>query len=219
MEKRKIIFGTYDTALHGWTLTGWELEAPEQKTQYVEKPNGDGSWDLSTALSDGVMRYKDRELTATFECSEGTRRDREATIREMINALDGMKLEIRLPDDDTHYLVGRLHVRREYSDLYHAAVSVEAICEPWKYADSETVVNVTLTAAGQHVTLRNAGRRAVAPVIKVTGSALLRYSGKEQTLAAGEHIWADLILTPGAHAVECSGSGTVTLTYREAVLD
>jgi hypothetical protein len=224
MEKRKIIFGTYDTAVHGWTLTGWKLGAAEQKTQYIEKPNGDGSWDLSTAATDGGLRYKDRVLAATFECSEGTRMERETTIREMINSLDGMKVRIRLPDDDAHYLYGRLHVVREYNDLVHAAVTVTAICDPWKYADAETVVEVTATTAEQLVTLRNAGKRAVVPRLTVTGGTVsLKYYTATETRTDGDiQPWPDLLLLPGAereHVLRYSGSGTLVIRYREAVLE
>lgn len=222
MEKRKIIFGTYDTAAHGWTLTGWLLEAAEQKTNYLTKPNGDGSWDLSTALTDGVLRYADRQLSASFECSEGTRMEREAVIREMINALDGEKVTIRLPDDDHHHAVGRLHVVREYNDLAHAAVSVTATCEPWKYADAETIVELTAKSATQHVTLHNTGKRAVVPRITVAGGpVLLTYNGlPPHELTAGEdQQWTDLLLTRGAHGLGYSGDGTIRIAYREAVLE
>lgn len=220
MKKRTMLFGTYDTASHGWTLTGWQLEAAEQKTNYLEKPNGDGSWDLTTALSDGVVRYKDRPLTASFECSEGTRMEREAIIRQMVNQLDGMKVEIRLPDDDYHYVTGRLHVIREYNDLAHAAVTVTATCEPWKYSIAETVVTVTAATTKQQVTLYNGGRRAVVPLITVTGgSVLLEYGTASQAMSAGDYKWPNLFLTTGSLALTYSGSGTVIFTYREAVLE
>lgn len=220
MEKRKIILGTYDTAVHGWTLTGWTLARAEQKTKYLDKPNGDGAWDLSTALTDGIMRYKDRNLKATFECSEGTRLEREERIRHLINALDGMKVEIRLPDDDQHYVVGRLAIKREYNDLAHAAITVEAVCEPWKYANTETVVTVTATATKQRVTLYNGGRRAVVPTLTVTGSSvLLEYGDASQALSAGTYQWPNLLLAHGQIALSVSGSGVISFTYREAVLE
>lgn len=220
MEKRKILFGIYDTAVHGWTLTGWKLGAAEQKTQYIEKPNGDGSWDLSTALTDGVIKYTDRPLTVTLECSEGNRMEREKTIRAMINQLDGMKEEIRLPDDDEHYVVGRLHVVREYNDLVHAAVTVTALCEPWKYADAETIVTVAADSTKKCVALCNAGRRAVVPTITVKGGpVLLEHEAVSQSLAEGTYSWSHLLLTPGGHSLTYSGTGTVTISYREAVLE
>ena len=222
MEKRKIVFGTYDTAAAGWTLTGWQLSAPVQKTKYLDKLGGDGSWDLSTALTGGIMRYADRQLTASFECSEGDRMTREATIRQMVNALDGARLRIEPPDGPYHYLVGRVSVQREYNDMAHAAVTVSAVCEPWKYSDAETTTTLTATTAEQTVSLVNNGRRAVVPLLTVTGSGAsvrLSYGTASVSLAAGEHKWPDLLLTPGAHAVKYSGSGTLTITYREAVLE
>lgn len=222
MQKRRIIIGDYHTDAHGWTLTGWTLSRAEQKTNYLEKPNGDGSWDLSTALTDGIPKYTDRELTATFECSEGTRMEREETIRNMINLLDGFRWEIRLPDDDQHHVVGRVHVVREYNDLAHAAVTVTAICEPWKYSNAETIVTMAVIHEKQPITLYNNGRRAIVPTLNVGGagaSVLLEYGTRSQALSAGTYQWPDLLLTPGSHRVLCSGSGTLTVTYREAVLE
>ena len=220
MERRKVILGDYNTAQHGWTLTGWKLGAAEQKTQYIEKPNGDGAWDVSTALTDGIVKYKDRPFTATLECSEGTRLEREAKIKHMINSLDGERVKIRLPDDDAHHVIGRLHVVREYNDLAHAAVTVTATCEPWKYADAETVVVVAASTEKQRVTLYNGGRRAVVPMLTVTGSSvLLEHGTASQAMSAGTYQWPNLLLTPGVHTLVCSGSGTITFTYREAVLE
>ena len=131
MAKRKMAFGTYDTADEGWTLCpGWVLDPPQQKTNYIDKVGGDGSWDMSTAMTGGIPRYSDRNLTATFETSDGNRELRESMIRDMVNALDGYKMEIELPDLPAYYLMGRVHVARNYSDLAHASVTVTALCEP-----------------------------------------------------------------------------------------
>ncbi len=222
MEKRKILFGAYDTAAHGWTLAGWTLSAAEQKTNYLDKPGGDGSWDLSTAMTEGIMRYQDRALSATFECSEGDRMSREATIRHMINLLDGTEQNIELPDDAGHYVFGRLHVVKDYNDLAHAAVTVTATCRPWKYANTERVVTLTAASATKTANLVNNGRRAVVPTIKVAGSGasvLLGYGLQSLALSAGTHQWPDLLLTPGTHKLTYSGTGTITITYREAVLE
>lgn len=221
MEKRKIIFGDYDTAAHGWTLTGWKFSDPVHKTRYIDKPSGDGSWDLSTTLSDGLPRYNDRKLTATFECSAGTRLEREETIREMMNQLDGQRVQMRLPDDDTHYVVGRLSVAREYNDPAHASVSVSAVCEPWRYASDETAVALNATSNQNACILYNDGRRAVVPTLTVEGensSVLIEYRGNSQAMSAGTYQWPLLLLTPGSHSFSYSGSGRLIVKYREAVL-
>lgn len=219
MEKRKIIIGDYNTADDGWTLAAWKLDPAVQKTKYEQKPLGDGAWDLSTALTDGIPRYNDRELAVTLELSEGTRLEREEIIRRMVNLLDGLRWVIQLPDDDHHHVTGRVHVAREYNDLAHAAVTVTAICEPWKYANAETVVTLTATTAKQTAKLRNAGRRAVVPTLTVEGEVLLEYGTSSLAVGTGVHEWPTLLLTPGAHAVKYSGAGTVAIAYREAVLE
>ena len=64
---RKIILGTYDTVINGpWTLAEGELSPAEYRTQFVEVPGRDGELDMSTALTDGVPRYGNRELVAEF---------------------------------------------------------------------------------------------------------------------------------------------------------
>lgn len=222
MTKRKIIFGGYDTAAHGWTLSAWTLGAATPKTNYVAKNGGDGSWDLSTALTDGIVKYNTRNLAVDLETSEGNRLEREATIREMINELDGQRVDIELPDDPYHYISGRLHVVRSYNDMAHGAVKVTAVCDPWKYSVAETVINLTASATEKTARLVNNGRRAVVPVLTVTGGAInLNYNGVLLSVSAGTYQAPDMLLTPGAHELKYSAPTTSTLkiTYREAVLE
>ena len=221
MKKRSTKIGTYDTAAHGWTLTGWQLSDPEQKTTYVEKAGGDGSWDLSTSLTDGIPRYKDRSLTITLECSQGTREDRERLIDEMVNNLDGFTWSIVPPDKPGHYLTGRVHVAVNYSDLAHAAVTIKATCGPWIYREKETIVVLTGPTALEEYTLRNSGRLVVVPQITMTGARVsLRFGEASHVFTSpGTYEWPEMALTPGAHTLRHSISdGTVTIRYREAVL-
>ncbi len=219
---RKIIFGSYDTIINGpWTLTGLELTPAEHRTQFVEVPGRDGELDLSTALTDGVPRYGNRTLTATFERSDGTRLDREAAINTMVNWLDGWRMDIRLPDDELHYLTGRVHVAKEYNDPAHAAVTVTAICDPWRYHINETVLSMTAETEAQPTRLVNAGRKTVVPVLQISGDAA------SVNLVAGAYSWAlgpgiyqlpDLSVPQGGLDITYSGSGELRFSYREAVL-
>lgn len=221
MEKRKILFGTYDTAEQGWTLTGWQLTVPEYKSNFVVVPGRDGDLDTSTALTDGVPKYGNRDLTVTLECSDGTRLERDQLISTMVNWLDGWRMDIRLPDDDAHYLTGRVSVRPEYSDMAHAAVTVTVACDPWRYSDLETVLTMT---AGESVLpghLTNNGRRTVVPVLTISGDnaqVLLVYDTYSWALGAGTYQLPDLVVPQGGVAIEYSGTGILTFTYREAIL-
>lgn len=224
MQKRKIIIGTYDTALEGlWTLTAWVLANPEHRESYAEVPGHNGPLDLSTVLTDGEPYYGSRTFEATFESSEGTRLEREERINLMINKLDGWRFNITLPDDPLHYINGRVRVERLYNDPAHASIRVTATCDPWRYNNTETVVGLIATESEQTVALINTGRLSVVPTIKIIdGSATLKFAvGTETrtwTLSAGEYILADIYLKTGSAPLTYSGSGQITLTYREAVL-
>jgi hypothetical protein len=219
---RKIIFGSYDTHLNGpWTLTGWELTPAEHRKQFVEVPGRDGELDLSTALTDGAPRYGNRTLTATFERSDGTRLEREAAINTMVNWLDGWRMDIRLPDDELHYITGRVHVEKNYNDPAHAAVTVTAVCDPWRYNNYETVLSMTASATPVATRLPNEGRRTVVPTLNITGtgaSVSLVYGTYSWVLGPGVYQLPDLIVPQGGIAITYSGTGNLSFTYRDAVL-
>jgi hypothetical protein len=222
-KKRSIILGDYDTAVHGlWTLTGWEFPEPELAENLVEVPGRVlGPLDLSTALTGGEPRYKARPLSATLESSEGTREARAARISEMVNLLHGQRLQIILPDHPNHYAVGRLSVRMLYNTPAHASVEVLGTCEPWLHAMDETNVQFTATATERAATLRNSGAMPVVPLVTISGQGAavqLRYGANSWTLSAGDYKLPALRLTPGDHVIHYSGTGTASITYREAVL-
>jgi hypothetical protein len=224
MQKRKIIIGTYDTALEGlWTLSAWKFEGAKVKESYVDVPGHSGPLDLSTALTDGEPYYDSREFEAVLESSEGTRLEREERINHMINKLNGWRFNITLPDDPLHYISGRVRVEKVYNDLNHGSVRVTAMCDPWRYNNSETVVGLKATATEQTASLINTGRCSVVPTITVTnGPVELSFSYEagvhRRALDPGEHILADLYLKTGSAPLKYSGTGEIIIRYREAVL-
>lgn len=224
MEKRKIIIGTYDTALEGlWTLSGCSLGRAEAHEHFVEVPGHSGPLDFSTVLTDGEPYYGGRPFEAILESSEGTRLEREQRINHMINALDGWRHDIILPDDPHHYITGRVRVERLYNDPAHASVRVTATCDPWRYNVAETVVALMATASEQTVPLVNMGRLSVVPTITITGGpvSLSLTSGQETrtwALSPGTYTLADIYIKTGSALLGYSGSGQITLKYREAVL-
>lgn len=222
MQKRTVKIGSYDTALRGWTLTSLKLSDPVQKTNYVEKSGGDGSWDLSTVMTGGIPRYKNRSLTMTFECSQGSRDDRETLLNDMVNQLDGFEQDIILPDRPQHYLRGRIHVAVNQNSLAYAAITITSEVEPWYYAIRETfvVLDAPITISTETATFQiwNHGRRVVSPLVTVDGKAHLSFEGNHTTLTTGVYEWPALQLGPGMSEVIYTGEGTVTFTYREAVL-
>lgn len=219
-EKRRMVFGEYDTALDGlWTLTGWSLPEPEYQSNFVSIPGRHGALDLSAVLTDGEPTYGNRVLTATFESSEGDRLTRAERISDMVNSLDGHRMSIVLPDDQTRCLEGRVTVRTEYNDPAHASVTVTAECDPWRYNISETSRAFELMGKTQQAMLVNHGRRIAVPTVTVLGEkATISCRGRTWELYDGEYLLPDLALPKGKTMLTYSGKGTLVITYREAVL-
>lgn len=219
MEKRGLTIGTYNTVEQLWTLTACEFSAPEYQENFLTVPGRDGALDLSAALTNGAPTYHSRTLTVKLECSEGTRLEREAAINTMLNWLDGWRQDIVLPDDPDHYITGRVSVAREYNDNAHAAVAVTAVCDPWRYAREETLYTLTAEAGEKTAQLVNSGRRTVAPLLSITGGTiLLKYGAYSWALGDGIYQLPDLTLPQGGGTLTYSGTGTLRISYREAVL-
>jgi hypothetical protein len=232
MAKRGFKFGTYDTAEKGWTLTGWEFTEPELIENYITVPGRlDGPLDASAALTDGDVRYGSRKLTAVFECSEGTRAERDTLIREMRTRLDGDKIGIRFPDDSDHHAMGRLRIEKLYNDLAHASVRVTAICEPWLYRNSPTNISLKPEDTPKTESLINEGRRIVVPTVSVVvGPVTLLGEGDGgfqrrphtmpyTTLSEGTYQLPDFYINPlETFSLEYYGGGFLELSYREAIL-
>jgi hypothetical protein len=218
MQKRKIIFDTYDTAADGlWTLAAWSLGDAEPEEVLLTIPGRlDGPLDASEALT-GDVQYGPRPLAVTLESSEGTRMERQARINYMVNKLHGRRVPVWLPDDPGHYVIGRLKVTPQYNDLAHAAVQVTATCEPWRYATEETEVAATVNGTTQEVVLIN-DRRRTYPTATVTGTVTLAYNGNSFALGEGTHVLTGIPLGEGEHVVTVTGKGSVVITYRRAVL-
>ena len=220
MAKRTTILGTYDTAAQGWTLNAWELTPAEEKTYFVDIPGGDGSLDLSTALTDGVPKFKDRTLTIVLIRSDGDRASRETAIRNLVRELHAQRKNIQSPDDTSHYLVGRIHVARDFNTPAYAQVTVTVICEPWRYKNAETKTTLSASSTSRTATLTNNGDRVVVPTLTVSGSSVnLTFGTATIALSSGTYQWADLLLKRGSNSLTYKGSGSVTITYREAVLE
>lgn len=219
MEKRGLTIGTYNTAEQLWTLTAWELSAPEYQENFLDVPGRDGALDLSAALTGGAPTYHSRTLTVKLECSEGTRLEREAAINTMVNWLDGWRLDIVLPDDPDRYITGRVSVAKEYNDNAHAAVTVTAVCDPWRYAKEENIYTLTAAETEKTAQLANAGRRTAVPLLTIEGdTVLLKYGEYSWSLGAGTYQLPDLTLSQGGGTLTYSGTGTLRISYREAVL-
>lgn len=218
MNRRFFILDKFNT-WYDWrcTLTGKEVPPAEPKTNYVAIAGVHGTLDLTEALT-GEPVYDDRTVVASFMCSEGTHREREALLRRIRTALHGRKVRIIEPDDPDHYFLGRVKIVEPVNNAAFMTFTVEAVCDPWRYAVNETNRVVSLTGRSVDVVIRNEGDRTLCPTITVDGSARLSFNGATAKLGAGLYRVTNLRLPHGPSVITVAGSGSVTFTYREAVL-
>lgn len=198
-------------------LTAKDVTPPEPKTNYVELDGMSGTLDLSESLT-GEITYEDRTVAATFWTCEGSYKDRERLLQKIVTSLHGKKIKIVEPDDPTHYFYGRVTVKSRKNTLAYAEYSIEAICEPWRYALEDTVRTVEVSGDTVSVVINNNGVKTICPDITVTGSVEISYNGAATTLTEGSYKITDIRLYQGSNIVGVSGTGTVTFTYREADL-
>jgi hypothetical protein len=218
MERYFIIdkFNTwYD--LHS-IITAKTIPDAEPKTNYVNLDGKSGSLDLSEALT-GEITYNDRTISATFWTDYGTRTDREALLHKITASLHGKKVKVIEPDDFNHYFYGRVKIKSKKNTLAYAEFTIEAVCDPWRYALEETVRRVDIdTAEVIDVVINNNGVKTLFPIITVYGSVEISYNGQKSALTAGIYKFSDIKLRQGVNIIGVSGNGSVIFSYREADL-
>ena len=217
--ERQFKIGDFETWID-WDLilTSKDVTPPEPKSMYVDIDGMDGSLDLSESLTGGPV-YKDRTVSATFWTDRGSRKDRSALIRDIVNNIHGKKLPIIEPDDPDHYFLGRVKVKDINNIIPYATISIEATCEPWRYLNEDITRYFKVNSLDPTaLVFTNEGAKTVCPEIKITGAITLMYDGIETQLSAGVYKISDLKFKQGKNVVEVSGSGSVTFTYKEADL-
>lgn len=214
---RFFVLDKYNT-WYDWrlTLTAKDVTAPEAKTNYVSIDGMSGTLDLSEALTGDVL-YNDRTVTASFWSSEGTFQERATLLKTVTAALHGKKVQIVEPDDPEYYFLGRIKIKSVEQDQVHIAFTIEATCEPWRYAVEETERRVDVNGDLDAV-INNTGVKTLTPTLTVTGTVYVTFNGNTTKLTAGTWKITDLRLAQGVNVVKLSGWGSVTFTYREAGL-
>lgn len=230
--RRYFTIGNFNT-WYDWrcTLTGKDIQAPEPKTNYVMLDGVSGSLDFTEALT-GEVTYNDRTITASFMCSEGSHPEREQLLRRITNSLHGRRVQIIEPDDPDHYFEGRVKITNAVNRAAYLEFTVEAVCDPWRYALEDTTRTVVLspifTPDGYilektDLFLTNGGVRTLCPSITVDGVVQVGYNGNFVELKTGSYRIAEIKLPPGDTVLTLGGNSypwetSVAFTYREVGL-
>ena len=204
---------------YDWRLFLCTRDIPdaEPKTNYVNIDGMSGTLDLSESLT-GEITYNDRTLTASFWTDIGNRTDREALLHKISASLHGKKVKIIEPDDPNHYFYGRVAIKNKKNNISYTEFTLEAICDPWRYAIEETTRRVDVNGSATEVVINNNGVKTLCPDIYVNGVVEITYKGARTTLSSGTYKIPDIKLYQGVNIIGVSGNGSATFVYREADL-
>lgn len=218
LNLRSIKFDDMDTR-RDWNLilNSLTIDPSKAKTNFVEVPGRDGDIDITENL-DGEVHYKNRSVQFHFLMMEGTHPERVELMRIITNYLHGRSRRIILPDDDTRYMVGRCTLSGILKNQSYMEFDVSANCEPWKYSTEEAVRTLPATATKKEHAVINLGRKTIVPDVTVSGSVSLEFGAYKTTLSEGSYKILDIKLKSGSNIFTISGNGSITFTYREAVL-
>ena len=205
----------YDWRLY---LTAKDIPDAEPKTNYITIDGMDGTLDLSESLT-GEIKYNDRTITASFWTDNGDYKDRNALLRSIVSQFHGKKIKIIEPDDPDHYFYGRVKIKSQKNILPYAEFTIEAICEPWRYAINESVRRAEVESESvTNVVINNNGVKTLCPTITITGSVNVIYNGVKTSLTDGAYKISNIKLYQGVNIIGVSGNGSATFTYTEADL-
>ena len=201
----------YDWRLY---LTDKSIDEPTPNTKYIDIDGMNGSLDLSEALT-GEVTYQDRTISATFFTDNGNYKERGRLLRSIIASLHGRKIKIIEPDDPSHYFLGRVKIKSHENTIPYAQFSIEATCEPWRYAIDESIRSVTVNNNTVSVIINNNGVKSLSPDINVSGTVNIVTDDVNVQLTNGDYKISELKLKVGVNKIDVSGQGSVTFKYRE----
>lgn len=201
----------------GLILNSRKNTPPEPKYVKVSVDGRDGDLNLSRALT-GDMRYSNREVSYGFVATDGSQVEREELISNIINEIHGQEIKIIEPDNPDLYLLGEVKVSNIQNNKAYATFEVSATCEPYRYFVNEVNRIINLTSTEANVVLNNTGTKSIIPMLTVSGEVNIKYNDTSVSFSDGSFKLTSLVLRKGATVITVSGSGTLIVSYREAIL-
>lgn len=199
-------------------MTTRNIPLPEPKTYMIDVPGADGSLDLSTALTDGEVKFKNRELTLTFQCL--CRPKEFATkIHNFSSKIHGKVMKVIFDDRPTYYFTGRCTITEVNTESYPATVTVTVDAEPYLLNVDEDVQTFTFSGEyGTDVDL-SGDEMNVVPIITVSKDMTVVFGTREYSLFSGDNVIPDLVCKGDSVTdLTFKGSGAVTIKCRSGCL-
>lgn len=209
---------------------------PEVKTNLVEIPGGNGSIDLTTALT-GEVTYSNREGSFEFYVLNGYSKWHEK-YSELLKYLHGKSMRATLEDDPDYYYEGRFSIDSWDSEKDWSKVTIKYNVFPYKFSwhtpndrliwdevnfDSEILQNLNdLVISGSKEITVYGDELTVNPtfIANVTsGSTFTLTKGSDTyTIPNGTSHVAGFNIYNGENTFTVTGTGTLTMQFRSGKL-
>ena len=188
---------TYDD--WGLFLQSFQISDPDPKTNYIDIPGGDGSIDLTEALT-GAVVYHDREITASFN-TNAPRASWRPLMEDIQNYAHGRKFAITVPDDPDHYYKGRVKIGTLIKHATNATFTLTAKVDPYKYKNDETVIQLTIDSTGTMTTTIPNSRMRVIPTFTFSAQTQIEWKNITISVDAGERTISQILLEQGDNPI------------------
>ena len=200
----------------GMFMTDFSVSPPELQTAYVDVPFRDGPLDFSTALTGGIVKYKNRTVTAEFKTQDRTPDSWKSRYHTFVNYVQGQKLQLIFDYDPEYYYLGRISCDVSKDDQVIGTVSISADCDPYKYKLSPTVKEFDVSGS-LSVTLPN-DRMPTVPVVTTDAEITIQFGESTIVFPAGTRKAPALLLLEGENQLTLTGSGHIKFEYQEGAL-
>lgn len=214
------------------------VSPPEPKTTLVSVPCRDGDIDISTALTNGEIKFADREIECKFSTFDNV--PYWSTLFSKIeNYLHGKEMRVVLDNDPEFYYIGRCTVEPMESEDYRGYITIRIDAQPykkdiigsldeWEWDTFNFYTGVirswgNMKLSGTRIIQIEGDRQTVIPKFNIlTGSLEVSVTWKDEThkenLSIGEHELYSLRIREGSNRMTLKGSSTFSIDYRAGSL-
>lgn len=194
-----------------WLRSYPQISPPKPKKKQVEVMGLDGMLDLSRTLT-GYMLYERRTITMEFNIL-GPRAQWPDIHSDIMDMLHGAEMDVILDDDPEYCYTGTMEVDAFDPQQAVSVVKITADVEPYK--TKLEVTRRSYTVSGSLTTAIFSARKPVIPLITASAAMKLTFGGRSHDLKAGANELPDVILQEGENVFTFTGSGTISMEYRE----
>lgn len=201
-----------------WLAPSPEIGEAEPKTNYIDIPYGNGSIDLTEALT-GEVSYGDRKLNFSL-VFPANKAQWNAIHKQLIADVHGRRLSVVMPQYPDYVFNGRVAVGKLDEDNSIATVAIAVTADPYMLKNQVTNFNGTIPEAGNLAIKLSNDRMATLPEFTTSAEVKIDFNGGSYTHSAGTFTLANIMLAQGENALTVTGAAgtTVKIEYQEGTL-